>query len=1478
MGCCGSKAHGDVYRVSPEQGPGGVRAGEGSPRDEDRSSVAKDTTQLSESEVLSAAVLSPHSEGQNTHRLDKQLSFVDKADVMRQMASFMPHLLVADLLLKPESPQCFQEEHFFGAVLIIDISGFTKLTEKLAEEGRSGVDKLTHHVSTYFGLIIDVVHHYGGDVIRFAGDALITVFQAPERYPSTQEGKLGPVVSSLLCGLEVQRELGEYYADGIPLSLHVGCSAGNLTKMTLGGHSGDWFFIVRGEPYSHLGTAVDSAGFGEVVLAGPTRELLLRSVPFRSTSMSPRPENVEEQYGNFLDLGNLQSSVTSMPLPRSPPPEPRAPITTVDFHSADVVIRWVECNDEHDVRIISVEKGSRAAIQECPPIDSNKAFDGTGKLSRCIRSFLPKGLQGRIDAGMVALLNEMRQVSVLFVSLQTNPNADAPVGEQVHEALAIAQSVVKSKGGDILHALNDEKGTILVIGFGTLVAHHDDSVRALCAAIELGEKLENHPVIAWMGVTTGPAFCGCLGYEQRRDYTMIGDTVNLAARLMGASKSYPPSEFEYGGILCDEKTMEACKKKYDFIMLKKVYLKGKKSGIKVFRVGGNATMNSSRVSEELDFSGIPFVCRVPQLQAVQSEVTSMISMSRNRRKKKKNTKRGGKTTQNAGGLRRNQVRTSSVKTSSAGLDVVDDRSEESGSSRKLFLLEGDNGTGKTSYLQKLEEWADQQEHLRFISNTGNTMGNTGVAFSTFSRLFLDIFPNTTKGSFFMGANTSSNRSWQDQVLHVLVSILLHFLREARSQPDGDFQDEATELALGWGSLLNSVLTSLHLPESDTVKALPLEERAARTLALMRICIEWWIPTTTVLILLDDWEHFDQMSQTLAMDLFKCTEVSWERLLVTPSRANLCFVLSCKPFNNLLTELNEGSLQHAARRRGRPPAGAGPSRGPSFRVDTITLPPLELDETEEMLKSMFALGRLDRVDPAAVTFLHEKSAGNPFFLTKLVRMLKHSGALQVPPPPRNHGGGGPSTSKNPYAGRRTITLARNKVKDIPQSVQNLLMSEFDQLAPHLQLILKVASVFGLSFKFNAFHAVFCTLQNDMSQPSLLKYVDELVSLGMLSPASISDLTLSSSRITGPGFCFTNSVMQETIYELLLNAQKLSLHRSLAEIIEELTPKEELPGYFAELASHWDLVTQLLLASDAGSTGTRTALASSRSGLTTPSANSPLSPITAKGLPPLSPQDSTSSIDSLGKGSMLPRVQGPKPLFGASQAKSYDYLNKEQHAALLGASLQCRKYTLLRAKQMMCVSKKGALKLLQRAIFYLDVSVQLMQSIPSASASQNTGRGNTGSRVVSSRASTPLEEVDNVADTDTPMSLPNFGSSPNPSSSPSGVPSLSLNLGISGDDDEGSKQPTLNELGREVEATLSQVMRLADELGAAIVWLRASVRILKLWKEASTPQRQAKAEKVLQAITSPLRIPAPKKYKKEEDLLVAKARRLFGLKHR
>jgi adenylate cyclase len=46
------------------------------------------------------------------------------------------------------------------------------------------------------------------------------------------------------------------------------------------------------------------------------------------------------------------------------------------------------------------------------------------------------------------------------------------------------------------------------------------------------------PVIARMGINTGPAIIGNMGSQQRMDYTMMGDTVNSASRFEGANKAY----------------------------------------------------------------------------------------------------------------------------------------------------------------------------------------------------------------------------------------------------------------------------------------------------------------------------------------------------------------------------------------------------------------------------------------------------------------------------------------------------------------------------------------------------------------------------------------------------------------------------------------------------------------------------------------------------------------------------------------------------------------------------------------------------------------------------------------------------------------------------------------------------------------------------------------------------------------------------
>ena len=68
-------------------------------------------------------------------------------------------------------------DSFQAAVLFADISGFTALTEKLAEQGPIGMETLTTVINAYFGRLVEVVTDYGGDVVKFAGDAMIAIWR-----------------------------------------------------------------------------------------------------------------------------------------------------------------------------------------------------------------------------------------------------------------------------------------------------------------------------------------------------------------------------------------------------------------------------------------------------------------------------------------------------------------------------------------------------------------------------------------------------------------------------------------------------------------------------------------------------------------------------------------------------------------------------------------------------------------------------------------------------------------------------------------------------------------------------------------------------------------------------------------------------------------------------------------------------------------------------------------------------------------------------------------------------------------------------------------------------------------------------------------------------------------------------------------------------------------------------------------------------
>jgi len=75
--------------------------------------------------------------------------------------------------------------------------------------------------------------------------------------------------------------------------------------------------------------------------------------------------------------------------------------------------------------------------------------------------------------------------------------------------------------------------------------------------MQLAKALDDLGVQAHIGVTTGKVFAGVIGPPHRCEFSLLGDTVNLAARLMGKAP--------FGGVLCDESTYESAKLTMEYV-------------------------------------------------------------------------------------------------------------------------------------------------------------------------------------------------------------------------------------------------------------------------------------------------------------------------------------------------------------------------------------------------------------------------------------------------------------------------------------------------------------------------------------------------------------------------------------------------------------------------------------------------------------------------------------------------------------------------------------------------------------------------------------------------------------------------------------------------------------------------------------------------------------------------------------------------
>ena len=208
-----------------------------------------------------------------------------------------------------------------------------------------------------------------------------------------------------------------------------------------------------------------------------------------------------------------------------------------------------------------------------------------------LRAYVPRAVQARLDAEQTEWLAEFRRASVLFVNVEGIDYAASDALDRLQGAVVAVQTAVYRYGGSLNQLLVDDKGTVVVCGWGlALHTHGDDAVRATRAALEIRRELVATGLRTSCGIATGEVFTGLRGSLRRAEYAMIGNVVNLSARLMQAAA---------GDILCDPATFEAARRQVEIHPLAALQVKGREEPLDVYRPAAQRRTSTAELSSDI---------------------------------------------------------------------------------------------------------------------------------------------------------------------------------------------------------------------------------------------------------------------------------------------------------------------------------------------------------------------------------------------------------------------------------------------------------------------------------------------------------------------------------------------------------------------------------------------------------------------------------------------------------------------------------------------------------------------------------------------------------------------------------------------------------------------------------------------------------------------------------------------------------------
>lgn len=448
------------------------------------------------------------------------------------LARFVPTALLDRLQRDFRPLTAAVEEPLNGVLFFADMTGFSRLTEQLAQRP-DGAERISACLNDYLGRLVDLVYQHGGDVLKFAGDALIAV------WPATGDDLPRAASSASACALRAQEALKGYTVEGdLTLAMRISIGAGDISLMHVGGMLDRWETMIVGAPVRDLASLKPLTPPGAVVVSGEVWSAL--GPPF-----------------------------TGRPAPRLGT-DGKTTLSEIDGLLA-LEMRTVKAGQA------SPRPMRLQPVTDLPPPVARPRPAVALQAEAAMRAWLPGVMLSRSASGATEWISELRRVSVLFASIPPTWGKEGDL-ERVQSVVQLMQRAVYRFDGGIDKISIDEKGAVLVAAFGLPpLSHEDDPARAMNAALVMRSAMAELDLKGSIGVATGVVFCGTVGSEIRCEYTVLGHVVNLAARLM---------EYADGKILCESQTAALAGLQLELEALPAIDVRGRSEAVPIWTPTG----------------------------------------------------------------------------------------------------------------------------------------------------------------------------------------------------------------------------------------------------------------------------------------------------------------------------------------------------------------------------------------------------------------------------------------------------------------------------------------------------------------------------------------------------------------------------------------------------------------------------------------------------------------------------------------------------------------------------------------------------------------------------------------------------------------------------------------------------------------------------------------------------------------------------